>query len=68
MHQNWGGSVSFNKSLSKETFTMDSLYSFLRACVFRGGGDGGGGGGGGVGEGRTASFVEGTYLIDLSCL
>ena len=44
MHQNCGGSVSFYKSLSKETFTMDPLIPFLRECLYRGRNGSGGGG------------------------
>lgn len=45
----------------KETFTMESCISFtgVRVCVYVGGG-------GRAGE-RTTSFVEGVYLINLSC-
>lgn len=59
MHQNCGDSVSLNRSFSKETFTMESLISFMSARV-----SGGGGGGEGGGRERTAFFVEGVYLIN----
>ena len=53
IHQNYGDSVSLNKTFSKETFTMEFLISFtdVRVCEYVGGG------GEGRGE-RTTFFID----------